>query len=393
MSKVSDFWYVRFPDGRVVRAPTTQAVREHVAAGHIPFTSRVRRSPEEEWSALDWTEEFADLNPPSAPESASNTTLREREPLAFRASGDGTNLASRLDPARLQTVGLRGLAEELVAALDSALSRMKLLITAAAGVVIGAILAFVASAAKYLPWSTSMWIWGGAALAVLVVMVAAVVPITQMTYVELSRLRPSRWREARSKWLPFAMNLFIAYVIVGGGAAAAIFFLRWLPTQFALAEQPEALQAEPNMGAAFLSIATLLLEMLIWPIAGFTFLLAPIVVIEERNFLTAIWQWWRLVRRHAGRLFLYESAAVLAGIATLAFALPLGLAFWGRSDQWTGVDSPFGFALCVLAGLTAAPLLAYLAVAHVFIYLNIRYEVDTRRRLFQSRQQALPMGG
>jgi hypothetical protein len=32
--------------------------------------------------------------------------------------------------------------------------------------------------------------------------------------------------------------------------------------------------------------------------------------------------------------------------------------------------------LCLLAGLAAAPLIAYFAVAHVFIYLNLRYQSD-----------------
>jgi hypothetical protein len=136
---------------------------------------------------------------------------------------------------------------------------------------------------------------------------------------------------------------------------------------------------EEPIAAVSVSIAALILEMIIWPVAGFSLLLAPVVVIEERHVFSAIRHWWRLLRQHVGRLFLYQSAAFLVGIATLAFAVPLALAVWGRLDRWTGIDTPLGATVCILAGLTAAPLLAYLAVAHVFIYLNLRYEVGSRR--------------
>src|SRR5947207_2748939 len=56
-----DAWYIRIPDGRVLRAATTKAVRVHVGSGLIPPDSRVRRHPDDEWAALEWTQEFADL--------------------------------------------------------------------------------------------------------------------------------------------------------------------------------------------------------------------------------------------------------------------------------------------------------------------------------------------
>ncbi len=61
MSEVSDAWFVRFPDGRVVRAANTTVVRQQLTSGKIPRTSSVRRSPDEAWTALEWTREFADL--------------------------------------------------------------------------------------------------------------------------------------------------------------------------------------------------------------------------------------------------------------------------------------------------------------------------------------------
>jgi hypothetical protein len=372
----ADAWFIRLPDGRVLRAPSTDALRQHVTAGHVPYASRVRRSPDEEWVALDWTEEFADLIPAAGlPPAAPGTPSAAPLPIL----GDPTSLASRLNPARLRTVGLRGLIEELIAALDSAMSRMKLLCAAPAGVASGAALALAGAAANYLPWPMPVWAWIAAGLVALACAVAAVVLLTQMAYVELSRLRPARWREARVGWPWFAVNLFVAYLVTAGAAVAAIAWLRWLPDQMVSANALDSGDGR-DMAADFVTIAALLLEILLWPLAGFTFLLAPIVVIEERWALSAVLQWWRLVRRHAGRLFLYESVAVLGGAANLAFALPLGLACWGRLHEWPGFASPFGFSLCLLAGLAAAPLIAYLAVAHVFIYLNLRYEVEATRR-------------
>src|SRR5271167_887977 len=60
-------WYVRFPDGRVVLAKSTQAVRYHIERGRIPANSRVRRSPEETWQNIDAAPEFADLLEQPAP--------------------------------------------------------------------------------------------------------------------------------------------------------------------------------------------------------------------------------------------------------------------------------------------------------------------------------------
>src|SRR5262249_36144501 len=110
---------------------STEAVRHHVQAGRIPRNSQVRRAPDEEWTALEWTQEFsaavAALTPPPEPV--------EEPPRRPGSSPDvpPLGIAARLDPPRLQTVGVRGLGEELLAALDSTLVRGKLVIGALAG--------------------------------------------------------------------------------------------------------------------------------------------------------------------------------------------------------------------------------------------------------------------
>jgi hypothetical protein len=64
MSQASDHWFVRLPNGHVLRAANTTIVRQQVGLGKIPPESAVRRLPDEEWTALEWTREFADLAGP-----------------------------------------------------------------------------------------------------------------------------------------------------------------------------------------------------------------------------------------------------------------------------------------------------------------------------------------
>src|SRR5947209_5957896 len=61
MSQSVDSWFVRLPDGQVFRASSTSVLRHQLDLGQIPFDSRVRRTVDEEWVALEWTREFGDL--------------------------------------------------------------------------------------------------------------------------------------------------------------------------------------------------------------------------------------------------------------------------------------------------------------------------------------------
>jgi hypothetical protein len=227
------------------------------------------------------------------------------------------------------------------------------------------------------PWSYS--VWGGAGLALLIVGVVCNVLLTQMTYIELSRLRPARWAEARRGVAGLSWRLFLAFLLSAGVPVAAIVFLRWFPGNFSEMDLPERFVSYRALAAEVFAVVAMMVEIVLWPLVGFTLLLGAIIVVEECSFLGAIAQWWWLVRRDFSRLFLYESAAVLGGVATLAFVFPLALAAWGRLQHWGSLDTPLGFGLCLLAGLAAAPLIAYLSVAHVFIYLSLRYGYDQRR--------------
>jgi hypothetical protein len=378
MNQLSDTWYVRFPDGRVVRAPNTSVVRQHLGAGQIPFNSRVRRSEEEEWTSLDWTEEFADLIPAAGnPRNANGGP--KRDPVIF-STGGPLNLAARLDPTRLHVIGMRGLVDELLAALDNTLSRPKLTVAGLIGILGGTIVA-VAGSMRTFPEPWPWVIGGGAALLLLLIGVVGSVWLTQMTYIELCRLRPVRWAEARTGQRKFSFRLLIASLLTAGVAGLGIFLLRWAALQTTMIPrvEPEQLTELSAIGLALANVLTLVGEMLLWPVVGFSLLLGPVVVIEECSLVAALRQWWRLVRRHLGRLFLYEAAAALIGLAPLSFVVPLALAAWDRLDSWKGFDTAFGFSLSVLTGLALTPWIAYLVVVQVFIYINLRYEVDPNR--------------
>src|SRR6516164_7281150 len=378
MKSHPDTWYVRFPDGRVVRAPTTLAVRQHLSTGQIPLESRVRRSNEEEWSTLDWTREFADLVPGAHPSRIASSLMIERQLPAFKASpSEPVSIAARLDPHRLKTVGLRGLMEELVAALDTTISKGKLVVAGTSGVVSAAVVAFTASFTDFYfqPWSAGIWV--GLGLVLVAIYVASNILLTQMTYTELSRLRPARWLEARAGWGIFSIRLFAPFLTIAAGTSLAIWALRLLPEQLRAWEPVQNMEEFRQFGLPVLTVLVLLSEMVLWPVLGFTLLLGPVVVIEECPLLQGVRQWWGMIRRHWGRLFLYQFAAILVGLTTLVFAFPLLLVAWGRVGNWGSFDNAIGLSLCLLAGLAAAPLIAYLAVAHVFIYLNLRFEVET----------------
>src|SRR5262245_24505210 len=207
MSQVSDTWYVRLPDGRIVRASSTDAVRHHMQSGRIPLDSRVRRSPEEEWATLEWTSEFADVWTRLSHQTDTAGADREAPGVGLPRAA---NIASRLDPHQLQTVGIRGAVEELLAALDSTMVRVKLRIAGITGLLLG-----MASAIMYLvatdpqapnPWWT--WLIYGGAMVLFTTLCQAV--LIQMTYGEISHLRPARWQDGMTGLPGNLLNIALA---------------------------------------------------------------------------------------------------------------------------------------------------------------------------------------
>jgi hypothetical protein len=211
MVRARDVWFIRLPDGREWRAKTTRAVLHHLENGNIPPSSKVRRDPSEEWMALEWTAEFSSMvtGRPRPPEAR---TIKDRDSREMAALA---GVAARLDPMRLQTVGVRGLWDELIAALDTAFARGKMLVA-----IVGAACAAMLLTPSWQKWlSDSLGVtatWPAQAIGIAASLIALIVLswvsglIIRIAYLELSHMRPARWREAARGFAPFGLRLVVA---------------------------------------------------------------------------------------------------------------------------------------------------------------------------------------
>jgi hypothetical protein len=112
----------------------------------------------------------------------------------------------------------------------------------------------------------------------------------------------------------------------------------------------------------------LVLEVALWCTIGLAGLIAPILVVEDQPLGRVLAAWTWLIREHLTRLLLAEALALsLGSLAALPFALPV----WLAADHYPGL--PAG-AQYLAYGIALAPLTAFLAVANVFIYLDVRYD-------------------
>lgn len=378
-----DPWFVRLPDGRTIRAKSTTSVRHHVEAGHIPVNSQVRRDSNEEWVALVWVAEFADFaqapgaTPPPM-SSASGSTSR-------------SGVATRLDPMRLQTVGIRGLIDELIAALDSTLMRSKLGPAFAASVVVylGGVFApavhrwvFHGSEAAWLPVVAS----AGFALLVLSVLNAI---LAKLTHIELSTMRPARLKEALVLARSYVIPAVLANVVVAGVTLGLLLLMRhalgW--ANGALRDADMSKNLHEWLGSLVVAVFGAL-SVLAWLVVGLCWLLTPAIVVEESSWLAGLREWRQLLRDHFGRILVYEGMTLLLGIGIcLPLTLAVALTFRGTPalvPEWPFASNDGSYSLgwgvvAMFDGLTAAPLLALLPVANVFIYLNLRYEQSPGR--------------
>ena len=357
MPDTTDLWYICLPDGRVLRAAGTAVVRQQLTAGRLPPGTRLMRSPDDDWRAVERWAEFADLARTS------------------RANGDSprdqATIASRLGPALLERSGVRGLLDELLAALDSTLVGTKLLAAVLAGLLLGGLAALTG-----LPWfdfglSPPGWGWLLPAAALLVWSWLGVM-LSRLAYIELSRLRPARWGDGLAGSVGPVLQLALAQgllVLLLGGLIAAV---RWLPGWLPRAGSEDTAYLFQAAGQA-VGVAGMILEVLLWPALLLILPLGALVVVEGCSFLSALRRWCRLVWQRPGRLLLAEALAL--GVALL-LAVPLGLLMTALTTRTP--DSDFALANTLvwrsLAGLFGSVVLAYLVVANVFIYLHLHYE-------------------
>jgi hypothetical protein len=339
---------------------------------------------------LEWVEEFADVlseqrklmevaagaTPrPGGGRPPSNPALEVgggRPPSNPALPNEGSGVAARLDPLRLQTVGVRGLVDELIGALDSTLVRKKIAVGLVATLLLGLLFAF--APLNPLDFSQQRGSLDRAlvALAVLVVGSVATALLTRMTFVEVSRLRPARWGEALGGVFGLSFRLGLAQLVVTGNTLLILEVLRILPKDFLDGALSRSV-VSPQVAATVAAIVAMVAEVLQWPIFGLSLLLAPILAVEGYPIGTALLQWLRLVRRQLGRAFVYEALAVGVGLViTLPLFLPL-LTFV-RIYPYPEIYGAVRATYIVLATMALGPLFAYLAVANVFVYLNLRYE-------------------
>jgi hypothetical protein len=176
--------------------------------------------------------------------------------------------------------------------------------------------------------------------------------------------------------VPNALRLAFLYLVTGGLALLAIVGLRLFPAWLldgAGWDWPANMRE--GVGSAACVVAVVL-EVALWPVVAFSLLLGPVLIVEECSVPAALAWWCRLLRRHFTRLFLYEALAVgVGGAAAAALALPILLA----AVPGDRVGYPAGLAFWVLGGLAATPLIAYLTVANVFMYLDVRYRQESLR--------------
>src|SRR5262245_14272699 len=181
----NDVWYVRLPNGRVMRSRNTISLRYHVRRGRIPPDSRVRRSATDDWQSLQDVDELAEAVAVAAARAHKNNN--HFNPLARKRS--------RMEFQDARLLGVRGLVRELLDALDSSLNRAKLGIACLLGM-LGAV-GFITWNLLYTMREEPWWIFGASAWAVLVLLTGclAISAITQFTAVELSKMRQPRPNE------------------------------------------------------------------------------------------------------------------------------------------------------------------------------------------------------
>jgi hypothetical protein len=369
MNKSADVWFIRLPDGRVLRANSTAAVRHHLDLGDVPLSSRVRRSPLDSWMSLESVKEFADL--------AIFMVNRGRRALSVGAE-DGNNSAGRTGMT-LHAVGVSGLVSELMTSMESTLVRGKLRVAAVTGLALGLVLILSRVLPTFVQAPGTPWQLAFQGLFLLVVASWCIAVVTRMTYVELAHLRPARWSDVVAGLGRSMVRLAGAYLLVIGLLVLVLLLLRWLPGWLLSRHEQEL---SPDLGeglAALVTFVRIVLEVVLWPMVSFALLLGPIVIVEECGPLAAVRQWLSLICKHQSRVLLYEALAVaVAAIAAVPFILPV---------EFAAISTPEGgypgtaaqATLWLLRGLALTPAIAYLVVANVFIYLALRYEQNPAR--------------
>jgi hypothetical protein len=203
--------------------------------------------------------------------------------------------------------------------------------------------------------------------------------LTRLTYVELSRLRPARWREGLDGLGGLTVRVVLTHALIRGSAWGLIVLLRWLPHWLGpIGDESPSIGREVASGTVM--VLGMVGEALLWTVFFFWWLLPPVLVVEESSVWRALRQWYALLRRHLGRVILYQSMAVGLGVlVTAPFLVLIAPLFLPTFFPPQALREVAGTTRAVLLGLACAPMLVYWIVANVFIYLNLRYGAGSGR--------------
>jgi hypothetical protein len=342
MATAIETWYVRLPNGRTVRVRSTDVVRRLVRAGRIPVESRARRTGENRWRPLGRIAEFAAVLPVPRP----RPTVRVVAPLP--------------------PPGVRAVTDELLKAADNTLSRPKMTIAALTGVAVAVGVLAIEWAAE----AESILASVGAGVFILAAVALAVAQLTRMTLRELDRRRANA--TVRIGLLGEFLRILVALVIVSAVMIGLLLGVRAALAALTTAELGDYSGLRDAL-VVLVAVVRVLVEVCCWAVLALAvLLLGPLMVTEESPIGAGLRDWLGMLRRHLGRVYLYEALAlVVAGALALPTLLLVGIAVYAIGDGMGPVERD---TLIILGGAASAPWIAYLIVANVFVYINLRYE-------------------
>ncbi|MEZ6141399.1 MAG: hypothetical protein R3B84_12580 [Zavarzinella sp.] len=403
MKEHYDPWLVRLPDGRTISAKSTAAVRRHMEHGVIPKNSMARRSPEDEWRELEWIAEFADLihggprliapEPRPLPKEfeAEEESITSEEakphhatpPPLHRSGSSSSNTTTSTgmhDPLRLQSVGVRGLVDELLTAFDAALKSHKLLTSA----LWCAVVAFTIVILGYFAFRITEAIWLTKLITYSVSLAAAAglfTLISKQAHEEATTAKRVSPMQAIRGIVPEFVQVLLIMLAIYGGGFLVLYLLNLAPEQIS--------KLVSNLSDNLASIVTTLLVIVLKIISIVVVLIMllgtfaiPIRVVEQANPKQIISDWIQLLKVHRQRALIYQAGAIMTSlVAAIPTIIPIYLTMsfgpsMPRNESALSTFFPI-FTQAFDTSLYAfafGPALGYYIVANLYIYLHLRYE-------------------
>jgi hypothetical protein len=173
--------------------------------------------------------------------------------------------------------------------------------------------------------------------------------------------------------------MVVSKLIVWGAVGGLIVLFRWLPFWLSSGSEQLPSESQQSLGGTALVLG-MIGEGLLYPVFFFWWLLPPLLIVEGCTAWGGLRQWLLLLRRHLGRVFLYQTMAVGLGVlVTAPFLLLIAPLFLPSFQPPEGLHDVSGGTRFLLLGLACAPLLTYWITSNVFIYLNLRYGAASQR--------------